>query len=212
MLTAAACLAFAGCGMGKKKQSQPFFTSGNREADQRAEQRVSKTQQMKGTGEEGQGAESGKESKGAEASGKQTASKSLYDRLGGDQGIEAITADFFQRALADPRVNWTRKGETSGGFLGLDKKKVEWDPSPEASAKVKLHIRQFLAVASGGPAKYEGGPMKDVHHGMKVSNAEFDAAIGDLKASLDKLDIGTAEQKELIAIVESTRLQIVEQH
>jgi hemoglobin len=45
---------------------------------------------------------------------------------------------------------------------------------------------------------------------MHISNAEFDAAIGDLKASLDKLRIPNKEQKELLAIVESTRPEIVE--
>ena len=40
---------------------------------------------------------------------------------------------------------------------------------------------------------------------MHISNPEFDAAIGDLKASLDKLQIPNKEQKELLAIVESTR-------
>jgi len=47
-----------------------------------------------------------------------------------------------------------------------------------------------------------------VHGGMHVSNANFDAAIGDLKASLDKLGVPTEEQKELLAIIESTRPQV----
>jgi truncated hemoglobin YjbI len=44
---------------------------------------------------------------------------------------------------------------------------------------------------------------------MRITNPEFDAVIGDLKATLDKLKIPSREQKELLAIVESTRLQIV---
>ena len=40
---------------------------------------------------------------------------------------------------------------------------------------------------------------------------EFDAALGDLKASLDKLQIPNKEQKELLAIVETTRPEIVEE-
>jgi hemoglobin len=46
---------------------------------------------------------------------------------------------------------------------------------------------------------------------MHIGNPEFDAVIGDLKASLDKLKIPNTEQKELLAIVESTRPQIVTQ-
>jgi len=49
--------------------------------------------------------------------------------------------------------------------------------------------------------------MKSAHKDM--GNAEFDAAVGDLKASLDKLQIPNTEQKELLAIIESTRAEIV---
>ena len=42
-----------------------------------------------------------------------------------------------------------------------------------------------------------------------AAHPEFDAVIGDLKASLDKLRIPDKEQKELLAIVESTRPLIV---
>ena len=44
---------------------------------------------------------------------------------------------------------------------------------------------------------------------MQISKAEFDATIGDLKASLDKLNIPSDVQKDLLSIFESTRQQIV---
>ena len=44
---------------------------------------------------------------------------------------------------------------------------------------------------------------------MHIGNPEFDAAIGDLKASLDKLRIPNKEQKERLSIIERTRPQIV---
>ena len=44
---------------------------------------------------------------------------------------------------------------------------------------------------------------------MQISNPEFDAVIGDIKSSLDKLQIPNGEQKEFIALIESTRPQIV---
>lgn len=47
--------------------------------------------------------------------------------------------------------------------------------------------------------------MKAVHEGMHSTNAEFDASIGALKASLDALRVPTDEQKELLAIPESAR-------
>jgi hemoglobin len=191
MLALAALL--AGCAS-EEKQDRDFHTSGSREADQRAEQRVAKVQQLRG--------ESGDED---------TAKKSLYDRLGGEKGMQLIVDDFVDRALADPRVNWERKGITRGGFLGIGDHSIEWKPDAGSVATLKLHLRQFLAVATGGPTTYQGRDMKEVHKGMQISNAEFDAAVGDLKATLDKLGVGTDEQKELLAVIESARPQVAEQ-
>ena len=53
--------------------------------------------------------------------------------------------------------------------------------------------------------------MKQVHAGMHISNPEFDAAVGDLKATLDKFHTPIEDQKELLAIIESTRLQVAEE-
>jgi len=44
---------------------------------------------------------------------------------------------------------------------------------------------------------------------MAITNTDFDASVGDLQATLDVLGVETQEQKELLAIVESTRPQIV---
>jgi len=62
---------------------------------------------------------------------------------------------------------------------------------------------------TGGPSQYTGKDIKSAHANMHISNPEFDAAMGDLKATLDKLQIANQEQKELLAVVESTREQIV---
>ena len=76
---------------------------------------------------------------------------------------------------------------------------------------LKKHLVQFIVLATGGPPHYDGKEMKSAHAGMKIGNPEFDAALGDLKASLDTLQIPNKEQKELLSIIESTRPQIVTQ-
>jgi hemoglobin len=179
-----------GCG-NKEKQDRDFHTSGSREADQRAEQKIAKVQQLRGEG-------------GDEAATK----KSLYERLGGDKGIDLIVEDWINRALEDPRVNWRRTGIKQGGFSFRRGRSLEWEGDAQAVANMKKHIAQFIKLSTGGPSTYEGRPMKDVHANMRITNANFDAAIGDLKASLDKLGVPTEEQKELLSIVESTRPQV----
>jgi hemoglobin len=209
-----------GCGGGKaQKQSTDFFTSGSREADQRASQRMAQAEQLSGSGE-GAGEKDVKKAvvpantngvpanatnKAAQAEGKM----SLFDELGGEVGISNIVADFIPRALQDPRVNWDRKGVTQGGFSLHRDKSVTWDATPQNVAMLEKHLVQFLALATGGPAHYTGKEIKSTHADMHISNPEFDATLGDLKASLDKLRVPNLEQKELLAIVESTRPLIV---
>jgi hemoglobin len=186
--------ALAACGTDPVAE-RDFHTSGSREADQRAEQRVAKVEQMHGEGE------------GGEAD---RAKRSLYERLGGGEGVRRIVDDFVERAVADPRANWERKGMKRGGVLGIGSKSAEWRPTAENLATLKAHLTQFVAVASGGPSQYDGRDIVEVHKGMQITNAEFDAAIGALKATLDTLRVPTAEQKELLAVLESTRPQIAE--
>ena len=202
-LTAAVC-SVIGCGGTKATKKDEFFTSGSREADQRASQRMAKEQQLSGTKEGQEKAKATGEGAPAQAEGKQP----LFERLGGEQGITAIVEDLTVRAIADPRVNWERKGVKRGGLFSRDES-AAWNPTPQSVTTLKKHLVQFLALATGGPAKYDGGEMKNVHAGMRIANPEFDAVIGDLKASLDKLRIPDKEQKELLAIVESTRPLIV---
>jgi hemoglobin len=189
----------AACASTKEKSDPEFFTSGSRDADQRAEQRVSRDQQLRG------------ESTDTEGKSKEKPKLPLYDRLGGDGGVRTIANDFVDRALVDPRVNWNRKGVKHGGVLGVGGKSSEWTPAPDAVARIKEHVAQFIAVATGGPARYDGRDMKTVHAGMRITNAEFDASIGDLKAALDALRVPVTEQKELLAVMESTRPQITEE-
>jgi len=196
LLAMFAPLLVLGCATGDdKKKDNDFFTSGDREADQRSEQRMAKDQQLKGEGQDG------KDDKGNKK-------RPLYERLGGEQGVAKIVDDFLPRVLADPRVNWERKGVERGGFSLSRGKSVEWNASPQNVATLKKHLSQFIALATGGPPQYDGKEMAAAHKGLHITNAEFDATIGDLKATLDKLAVPTDEQKELLAIVESTRTQV----
>ena len=203
--------AVPGCGSSSpQKKNQSFFTSGSREADQRASQRMAKAEEMSGSGE-GAGEKETKKVKTSPngTTAVQAESKlALYDRLGGDKGLTAIVENFVPRALQDPRVNWERIGVNHGGLFHRAPKDA-WNATPQNIARLKKHLIQFLALATGGPAHYEGRQIKPVHANMRISNPEFDAAVGDLKASLDKLKIPNLEQKELLAIIESTRPEIV---
>jgi hemoglobin len=215
LLSAALCFV-VGCGTSKTAtKKDDFFTSGSREADQRASQRMAKDEQLAGSGE-GAGERGVKQ---AVAANKTTAEGqaahvegklALFDRLGGEHGITVIVDDFTPRVLQDPRVNWERKGVSRGfSFFRKSNAPAPWSATTVNIANLKKHLVQFLVLATGGPARYDGKELKSAHAGMKISNPEFDAVLGDLKASLDRLQIPNKEQKELLSIVESTRPQIV---
>src|ERR1700743_1741188 len=137
-----------GCGGAKaQKQNGDFFTSGSRDADQRASQRMAQAEQLNGSGE-GAGEKDVKKAgarvntNGVAAMGTNQAARAvgklaLYDRLGGEAGISNIVADFTPRALQDPRVNWDRKGEKVGGLSIHRSKSVAWDASPENVAMLQ---------------------------------------------------------------------------
>ena len=199
-------MALTGCTGEKQPEDREFHTSGNREADQRAEQRIARDEQIKG-----KSAATDNKPANSNPLAANDKAKTLYERLGGDAGIKKVVDDFCTRALDDPRVNWKRIGVVRGGFNFKRNVSVEWKPNEQQIDAMKTHIAQFLALATGGPANYHGREMKQVHQGLHITNAEFDAAIGDFKASLDKFGVGTQEQKELLAILESTRTQIVEE-
>lgn len=219
-----ALVALSGChATTAQKSNANFFTSGSQEADQRADQRMAQSEQLSGSGE-GAGekgvkeAEVKKPEQGANAAptGSETnkAAKaenklSLYQQLGGEAGVSNIVADFLPRAMDDPRVNWDRKGVTRGGLSFHAGQSVAWKDTPENIAKLKQHLVEFLTLATGGPAQYTGKQIESTHADMHITNPEFDAVIGDLKASLDTLQVPNVEQKELLAIIESTRPQIV---
>ncbi len=187
----------AGCGAGRLGKKQEFFTSGSRDADQRASQEMAKHEQLAQAGDEN-----------GDAPGHAEGKRTLFDRLGGTAGIEALVADFTRRVIADPRVNWQRQGITQGGLFRASRS-VAWDPSPANVATLKQHLVQFLSLATGGPSDYDGENIKSSHAKMSITNAEFNATVGDLKVTLDRLKVADREQKELLAIVESTRSQIV---
>jgi hemoglobin len=174
------------CGMGRGSESA---SSGDPEANRRAEMRI------------------GSEGDSGGIMGKDKPARTLYERLGGEKTIVALVDDVTERVMNDPRVNFERH-QISKGFLrgSYD----PWQPSSENVELFKKHMVEFVTLASGGPAAYTGRDMHSVHKGMRISNSEYDAFVGDVKTSMDKLGLPTKEKKDLLAVFETARKEIVE--
>jgi hemoglobin len=125
----------------------------------------------------------------------------LYERLGGEPAVRKVTDDFVARAASNPNVNFFRKNVPGA---------EPWAPTDAELAEFKERMVQWVSRAAGAPVQYEGRDMRTVHKGMKITDQQFDAAVADLKATLDKLQVPEREKRELLAAVGQTRTQIVE--
>jgi hemoglobin len=119
-----------------------------------------------------------------------TGGPSLYQRLGGRPGIDAVVHTFVGNIGRDKRIN------VRFMFTDLD--------------MLQSHLTDQICAASGGPCTYTGRAMKPLHAPMKVRAAEFDAMGEDLNAALKTHAVPERETKELLAIIVSTRDDIVE--
>ncbi len=117
-------------------------------------------------------------------------SASLYQRLGARPAIEAVMHTFVANVGRDERVN------VRFLFTDLD--------------ALQTHLTDQICAASGGPCTYSGRPMKALHAPLHIRAAEFDAMAEDLVAALRSHSVPERESKELLAIVASTRSDIVE--
>jgi hemoglobin len=124
-------------------------------------------------------------------SGSAVETKSLYDRLGKKDAIVAVVDDFIANVAADARIN--------AFFANTD------------IPKLKQMLVDQICEASGGPCKYTGKTMKEVHTGMKVKSEHFDALVEDLVKSLDKFKVGEKEKADLLAALAPMKPDIVEQ-
>ena len=122
--------------------------------------------------------------------------KALWERLGGEPAVRAVVKDFVLAAAPDPKVNFFRDGKNKLDAAGVD--------------KLQQLLVEMISSATGGPLKYTGRSMKESHKGMKITEAEFGALAGHLVATLKKYKVPQAEIDELVAIVGSTKGDIVE--
>jgi len=116
-------------------------------------------------------------------------SKSLFERLGGIEGITNIANDVIDNHLANKAIA-TR-------FFNSD------------IPKIKNAAATFFISGTGGPDVYKGKDLLSAHKGMNISAAEFMAVLDDALAALKKNNIGQREQEEVLFVLYSMRPQIV---
>jgi hemoglobin len=119
---------------------------------------------------------------------------SLYDRLGGAEGISSIVDDIIVRHLENPIV--------SPQFVYLTE-------NPERMEIVKRHTREFLGMGTGGKETYTGVDVPTAHQGMNVSNAEFLEAVDDILFVLNEHGVSEQTKKDMLYILYSFKGQVI---
>jgi len=115
--------------------------------------------------------------------------QTLYQRLGGSDGIMRISRDILAMHLKNPIV--------APRFAGIDQDKA-----------VRL-AHQFMCVGCGGPETYTGREMREVHKGMNISEQEFVAVLDDILAALEKNAVAPGDRDQILAMLYGLKGQIV---
>jgi len=124
----------------------------------------------------------------------QVKQETLYNRLGGSHAIAQVVDDFVDRLWVNEVLNANPKNKEA---MGISK------------PALKYLATELTCMATGGPQKYSGRGMKEVHSGLNISEKEWDAMVVDFKASLNKFNVPAKEQTELLEVVGGVKGDIV---
>lgn len=121
--------------------------------------------------------------------------KSLYDRLGGVYPISVVVESFIDLLLVNDVLNANPAIKTA-------RERVP-------AAGLKFHVTTLVCQATGGPCKYTGRGMDASHIHLNIGDKEWQAMLAEFQRTLNNYAVPGKEQQELIAIVESTKKDIV---
>lgn len=119
--------------------------------------------------------------------------KSLYERLGGYDGVTAFVEDLLPRLQGDSLLGrfWENRGE-------------------DGVAREKQLLIDYLCSSAGGPVYYTGRDMKISHKGMKIGESDWSAFLEQAGATMKALQVPQQECDDVVAFVLSLKDDMVE--
>lgn len=115
----------------------------------------------------------------------------LYQRLGGAPGVEAVVDASLKHIHGDLRIN------------------IFFENTDLADLR-RLLIEQICA-ATGGPCTYSGRSMEEAHSGMNLTDKDFDIFVEDLIAAMTEVKVSPELQQEVLGLFGPMRPQVVGQ-
>jgi hemoglobin len=115
---------------------------------------------------------------------------SLYVSLGEQPGIEQLVDTFLRELAADARI--------AHHFADTD------------IARLRQLLAEQICEVSDGPCRYTGESMPEVHRGLGITAADFNALVEDLMAAMDAVELPLGVQNRLLARLAPMQEEIVE--
>ena len=103
----------------------------------------------------------------------------LFDRVGGEEGVKNLVRSFYDRVLKDP----------------------ELAPFFEDASIERLHRMQseFFAAALGGPVTYSGLSVHQAHFGLGIEKTHFGLFVNHLIQTLKAFQLSEQDIHTLIS-------------
>jgi len=112
--------------------------------------------------------------------------KSLYERLGGYDGVVGAVDAILPRLIYDSQLGrfWKNRGQ-------------------DGISRERQLLIDFICNAAGGGMYYTGRDMTLTHVGMEISDSDWTLFTGHVAAALDSLGVGEPERGDVLGFMDS---------
>lgn len=114
----------------------------------------------------------------------------LYRELGGEQGLAEIVDNLIMEIARDERI-LPRFADSN-------------------VARFRENITEHFCDLADGPCDYTGDSMEQIHRGMDISGAEFNALVEDLITAMNQAEVPIGVQNRFLARLADLRPAIIE--
>lgn len=112
---------------------------------------------------------------------KQNPDVSLFEAVGGAEGVSKLVDSFYERVFSDPEL---------APYFG--------SVSAERLKRMQL---EFFSAALDGPTQYLGRPVAHAHQHLKIDRPSFQRFVGHLFETLQGLSLDDDQRYDVIARV-----------
>jgi hemoglobin len=125
----------------------------------------------------------------ADARAQRQAEAALYDRLGGYDRIHQLAGEWVRLHGQNDAIKQM--------FTHID------------AQNLSKHVADFVAAGTGGSQSYTGRAMPAAHSHLRLTDADFLAAGGDIVTGMQSMGYGQDEIDEIVCILVSLKDQVV---